>query len=81
MSAAMQTAEAMAQPPVEHRGRFKKGYDSRRHVFTKDECSDGFWAAVESIITRYPDAIMPDGRHMVANFLKAVSERKPSQVN
>jgi hypothetical protein len=81
MSAAMQTAEAITQPPVEHRGRFKKGYDPRRHKFTADECSAGFWAAIESIITRYPDAIMPDGRHMVANFLKAVTKRKPKRVN
>jgi hypothetical protein len=45
-----------------------------RHVFTKEECSRGFWAAVESIITRYPDAIMSDGRHMVCNFLRSRSQ-------
>jgi hypothetical protein len=76
MSAAMQTAEAIAQPPVEHRGRFKKGYDSRRHVFTKEECSAGFWAAIESVITRYPDAVMSDGRHIACNFMKSVTARK-----
>jgi hypothetical protein len=80
MSAQLQPV-ANPEPQAEHRGRFKKGYDSRRHIFTTEECSAGFWAAHESIITRYPDAIMPDGRHMVANFLKAVSERKPKHIN
>jgi hypothetical protein len=51
-------------------GQFKKGTDPRRHKFTREECSKGFWAAVESIVVRYPDAIMADGRHMVVNFLK-----------
>ena len=60
-----------AKPQQEHRGRFKTGPDPRRHVFTKEECSDGFWAAITSIVTRYPDAVMPDGRHIVANFLKS----------
>lgn len=54
-----------------NRGWFRRGHDPRRHVFTKDECSDGFWAAIESIITRYPDAVMADGRHIACNFLKA----------
>jgi len=51
-------------------GSFRKGEDARRHKFSREECSRGFWAAVESIVVRYPDAIMPDGRHMVVNFLK-----------
>jgi hypothetical protein len=54
-----------------NRGRFKAGPDPRRHKFTAEECSDGFWAAVESIVIRYPNAVLPDGRHMVANFLKS----------
>jgi hypothetical protein len=53
-----------------NRGRFKPGHDPRRHKFSKQECSDGFWAAIESIVTRYPDAVMPDGRHIAVNFLK-----------
>ena len=53
-----------------NKGHFRKGEDPRRHKLTRDECSKGFWAAVESIVTRYPNAIMPDGRHMVVNFLK-----------
>jgi hypothetical protein len=62
------------EPPADafpNKGRFKKGFDPRRHRFTRAECSKGFWAAVESIVSRYPDAIMPDGRHMVCNFLKS----------
>jgi hypothetical protein len=76
MSAAIQAVEQPAPPPVEYRGRFKKGYAPRRHKLTREECSNGFWAAVESIIARYPDAIMPDGRHMVCNFMKSVTARK-----
>jgi hypothetical protein len=38
-------------------GQFKKGDDPRRHKFTREECSRGFWAAVESIVVRYPDAM------------------------
>lgn len=73
MSAALETQpqpEAKAAPIK--RGRpFQKGYDARRHKFTAEECSAGFWAAVESIVTRYPDAVMSDGRHIVVNFLKS----------
>lgn len=61
---------ADASTPRTNRGWFKKGADPRRHKFTTDECSAGFWAAVESIVSRYPDAVMPDGRHIVVNFLK-----------
>jgi len=53
-----------------NRGWFKKGDDARRHKFTAEECSIGFWNAVESIVCRYPNAVYPDGRHMVVNFLK-----------
>jgi hypothetical protein len=45
-------------------GQFKKGHDPRRHKFTKDECITGFWRALESIATRYPDAVDRSGRHM-----------------
>jgi hypothetical protein len=64
------------QEPQEYRGRFKPGFDPRRHKFSKEECSDGFWAAITSIVTRYPDAIMPDGRHIAVNFLKT-RQREP----
>jgi hypothetical protein len=79
MSAAIKQAQTKAAPT--NRGRFQKGYDARRHKFTQDECIDGFWAAIDSIVARYPDAVMPDGRHMVCNFLQAVTARKPSKVN
>jgi hypothetical protein len=51
-------------------GQFKKGHDPRRHKFTKDECITGFWRALESIATRYPDAVDRSGRHMACQFLK-----------
>jgi hypothetical protein len=57
--------------PQPNRGRFQRGPNPRRHKFTRDECSAGFWAAVESIVSRYPDAVMSDGRHMVVNFMKS----------
>lgn len=66
MSAAVQQQE-----PQQYRGRFKKGFDPRRHRFTTAECQEGFWRAIESIVSRYPDAVMPDGRHMVVNFMKS----------
>jgi hypothetical protein len=53
-----------------NRGRFRKGFDPRRHRFTHDECVKGFWAALTSIINRYPDAIDSSGRHMAFDFLK-----------
>ena len=56
---------------MKNKGQFQKGADPRRHKFTSDECSKGFWAAIESITTRYPKAINPDGRHIVCNFLKS----------
>ena len=70
MSAAVETQEQTEAAPI-NKGRFQKGYDARRHKFTRDECSAGFWAAVESIVNRYPDAVMSDGRHIVVNFLKS----------
>ena len=52
-------------------GWFKKGEDKRRHKFTRDECIAGFWAAIESIVIRYPDAIDSSGRHIACKFLTA----------
>jgi hypothetical protein len=70
---------AVAQKPAQdNRGRFKPGPDPRRHKFTRDECSTGFWNAVESIVCRYSGAIMSDGRHMVVNFMKS---RKRETIN
>jgi hypothetical protein len=52
-----------------NRGRFKPGPDSRRHRFSREECQAGFWAALTSIITRFPTAIDQNGRHMSCRFL------------
>lgn len=61
------------------RGRpFTKGHDPRRHRFTTEECSKGFQAALESIITRHPDAIMRDGRHMACLFLRSKARKEVS---
>lgn len=51
-------------------GHFKKGADPRRHKFTREQCQAGFWAAIYSIITRYPEAIDASGRHMACDFLR-----------
>jgi len=51
-------------------GQFKKGFDPRRHKLTREECQRGFWAALESIVTRYPDAVDGYQRHMACKFLK-----------
>jgi hypothetical protein len=51
-------------------GHFRRGHDPRRHRFTRAECQAGFWAAIYSIIQRYPDAPDSAGRHMACDFLK-----------
>ena len=33
-------------PRKANRGSFRKGFDSRCHVFTREECSRGFWTAI-----------------------------------
>jgi hypothetical protein len=58
-----------------NRGQFRCGPDPRRHRFTRDECVAGFWAALTSIITRYPDAIDSSGRHMAFDFLKVAGRQ------
>jgi len=60
---------------MRHSGQFKKGHDPRRHRFTRDECVAGFWAALTSIITRYPDVIDSGGRHMAFDFLKVAGRQ------
>jgi hypothetical protein len=60
-----------ALPRKTNRGQFRRGPDPRRHRFTRDECVKGFWNAIYSIITRYPDALDSAGRHMACDFLKA----------
>jgi hypothetical protein len=55
---------------MKNTGQFKKGADPRRHKLTREECQRGFWAALESIAIRYPDAVDGAGRHMACQFLK-----------
>ena len=62
-----------------NKGSFKPGPDPRRHKFTRDECVDGFWAAIESIMARYPEAVTSYHAHMVVNFLPAVIARREQQ--
>jgi hypothetical protein len=66
----------MNNSPKPNRGCFRPGPDPRRHRFTRDECVAGFWAAVYSNITRYPDALDSAGRHMACQFLKSKREEK-----
>jgi hypothetical protein len=63
-----------------NRGWFKPGHDPRRHKFTQAECQAGYWAALTSIITRYPTAIDSSGRHMACDFLYVAGRQtiKPS---
>jgi len=56
--------------PKTNNGRFKPGPDPRRHHFTREECQRGFWRALDSIATRYPNAVDSAGRHMACRFLK-----------
>jgi hypothetical protein len=56
-------------------GQFRPGPDPRRHRFTRSECQRGFWAALVSIIARYPDAVDSVGRHMACDFLKVAGRQ------
>lgn len=62
-----------------NRGQFRPGPDPRRHRFTRAECQAGFWAALDSIITRYPAAVDSNGRHMAFDFLKAAGRQGKEQ--
>lgn len=58
-------------------GHFRKGHDPRRHIFTREECRAGFWAAIESIITRHPE--MTNARsHIALNFLPVMIAKRES---
>lgn len=71
--------EVMAREQAREARRTQKG--KGRHRFTREECSRGFWAAIDSIIERHPNAIMPDGRHMACNFLRSKSHAKEVSAN
>ncbi|MBV9866766.1 MAG: hypothetical protein JO316_15535 [Abitibacteriaceae bacterium] len=62
-----------------NKGQFQKGNDPRRHKFTTAECQAGFWAAIDSVASRYPDAVDRSGRHMTTKFLPAVISRKQAR--
>ena len=62
--------------PTTNRGQFRKGYDPRRHVYTREECQRGFWAAITSIVIRNPNCVDSSGRHMAFKFLKSKTKEK-----
>lgn len=37
-------------------GSFKPGHDHRRHTFTREECSEGFWAGLASYVEKGGEA-------------------------
>ena len=37
-------------------GRFRRGFDPRRHTFTREECSEGFWAGLASYVEQGGEA-------------------------
>src|SRR5215213_7614400 len=47
-------------------GRFVKGFDPRRHTFTHEECSEGFWAGLASYVEQGGEARNFLGRKMTA---------------
>ncbi len=52
------------------------GCHANRYKFTRSDCVKGFWAMVESVASRYPDAVDASGRHMVCNALPVLIARK-----
>lgn len=58
-------------PKAKQQRKYPRGKHPNRYRFTREDCIRGFEAAIEAIVDRYPDAIMPDGRHMACNFLTA----------
>ena len=59
------------KPATQYAGRFRKGYDPRRYKLTSEKARANFELVVFEILpTRYPNAIMKDGRHMACNFLR-----------
>lgn len=67
----------MNAPATSLRGRpFVKGFDPRRHKLTREECQKGFWAAIESIVARHPDAVNKLGVHIARNALPALIKKR-----
>ncbi len=49
--------------PRKPRGKpFLKGHDDRRHKFTKEECSRGFWAAIAIMGISIGEKLHANGR-------------------
>jgi len=65
----------------QNRGQFRRGHDPRRHRFTRAECQRGFWAALDSIVRRYPAAVDATGRHMAFRFLAGEKAMKVTRSN
>lgn len=59
--------------PTQYRGRFRKGYDPRRHVFTAEERSAGFWTAITVMGLSIGKKLHKSGRW--PNFRKVGSSR------
>ena len=54
---AFNTSEPPPDPDFkESGGRFRKGFDPRRHTFTAEECSEGFWAGLASYVEQGGEA-------------------------
>ena len=49
-------------PRKANRGSFRKGFDSRRHVFTPEECSRGFWTVIALWGVSIGDKLHASGR-------------------
>ena len=58
-----------------NKGMFNRGPDPRRHTLTPADRVKGFWNAIYSITTRYPDAVDSSGRHMACDFLKVAGRQ------
>ena len=45
-----------------NRGQFKPGPDPRRHKFTREECSAGFWTAIAVLGVSIGEKLHASGR-------------------
>ena len=52
----------MSAESTTHAGRFKPGPDPRRHTFTLEECSRGFWTAISVYGVRIGAKLHASGR-------------------
>ena len=66
------------QAPRPNKGQFRKGFDARRHRFTREECQLGFQNALLSIVERYPAAVNARG-HICLRMLPVLISRKTAR--